>query len=249
MPTPSDALTARGALERSYLFRGLAADVLDALARAAEVRQLGRDEAVFEPGDPADEICVVASGQVKDCVVNVDGDEVVHFVHGPGKTFGEPGFFAVDRHRIVRVVATSQSTIMRLHRLHLEPLIRRHPELKDRVLERLASNTRVQTNLISALATRPLADRLVLRLLELADANRPSDPTRLARTPKISQTTLAGMVGVSRENVNRALATLVASGSIRREDGSYVLVDEGALRDIAARDWLPVTLRDTGAQV
>ena len=65
------------------------------------------------------------------------------------------------------------------------------------MLERLAANTRWQTNLISALATRPLADRLVLRLLELADTNC-ADGSRAVRTPKVSQVTLAAMTGVSR---------------------------------------------------
>jgi DNA-binding GntR family transcriptional regulator len=49
-------------------------------------------------------------------------------------------------------------------------------------------------------------------------------------TPKISQSTLAAMVGVSRENVNRVLSALAAEGSIRRDNGRYVLVDEERLR-------------------
>ena len=49
-------------------------------------------------------------------------------------------------------------------------------------------------------------------------------------TPKVSQATLAAMVGVSRENVNRALAVLIAGGLIRQEKGRYVLIDEERLR-------------------
>jgi DNA-binding GntR family transcriptional regulator len=56
-------------------------------------------------------------------------------------------------------------------------------------------------------------------------------------TPKISQATLASMVGVSRENVNRALATLAAEGSIRIEDGRYVLIEPNRLRDEIAYGW------------
>jgi hypothetical protein len=74
-----------------------------------------------------------------------------------------------------------------------------------------------------------LADRLVLRLLELVDSN-PERWAGFAVTPRVSQATLAAMVGVSRENVNRALAVLMASGTIRRERGRYVLVEERQLR-------------------
>ena len=82
------------------------------------------------------------------------------------------------------------------------------PSIKDRALEKLASNSRWQTTMISSLADQPLADRLVLRLLELVDSS-PQRRAGLSVTPKVSQSTLAAMVGVSRENVNRALAALV----------------------------------------
>jgi DNA-binding transcriptional MocR family regulator len=63
-------------------------------------------------------------------------------------------------------------------------------------------------------------------------------------TPKVSQSTLAAMVGVSRENVNRALATLMAAGVIRQESGRYVLLQEARLREELARDWPLAARRD-----
>jgi DNA-binding GntR family transcriptional regulator len=102
--------------------------------------------------------------------------------------------------------------------------------------------------MFSALATRPLMNRLILQLLELAESNAAHVGRQLPCTPKISQSTLAAMVGVSRENVNRALAALTAAGSIRREDGRYILIDEPALRREAARDWLVAKRRDKRAQ-
>jgi CRP-like cAMP-binding protein len=72
------------------------------------------------------------------------------------------------------------------------------------------------------LSRRTLQERLLFRLVELAETNTPRDDGA-GVTPKISQSTLAAMVGVTRENVNRALAALAASGAIRIESGSYVL--------------------------
>ena len=95
------------ALARSYLFEGLTIEELSPLAAVATTRRLARGEVLIRVGDPADEIYVVRHGEVKDSVVDADGDEVVHFLHGPGMTFGEPGFFAVDHQRIVEVVATA----------------------------------------------------------------------------------------------------------------------------------------------
>jgi CRP-like cAMP-binding protein len=232
-----------GGLARSYLFEALASEDLEPLAAVVTTRQLVRGEALLRVGDPAEEIYVILSGELKDWVVDSEGYQVVHFLHGPGMTVGEPGFFAVDRRRLVEVVAVGPCVVIRLGRRELEPFIAAHPSIKDRVIEKLASQTRWQTTMISSLLGRSLRDRLVLRLLELVD----SGPDRLAgvaATPKISQSTLAAMVGVSRANVNRALSALAAQGSIRQEQGSYVLLDEARLRRELARDWPLASRRD-----
>jgi CRP/FNR family cyclic AMP-dependent transcriptional regulator len=230
-------------LSRSYLFEGLTLEDLGPLATAATTRALVRDERLCHLGDPADEMWVVLSGEVKDSVVDVDGYEVIHFVHGPGMTLGEPGFFSIERTRIVEVVAVKPTVMIVLRRRDLAPFMDRHPSVKDRVLETLASNSRWQTTVISAAPRRPLADRLILRLLELAESS-PERGSGEAVTPKISQSTLAAMIGVSRENVNRALAALALDGAIRQQDGRYVLVDEARLRRELSRDWPLAGRRD-----
>ena len=83
----------------------------------------------------------------------------------------------------------------------------------------------------------------MLRLLDLAETNT-EHPDGAAVTPRISQSTLASMVGVSRENVNRAIGALVAAGSVRRENGRYVLVDPAALRREVSSGWPPLVRRN-----
>ncbi len=85
---PHDVL---GGLARSYLFEGLSPADLAPLAAVVSTRELVRGEALCRVGDRADEIYVVLSGELKDCVVDAAGVEVVHFLHGPGMTVGEPG--------------------------------------------------------------------------------------------------------------------------------------------------------------
>lgn len=230
-------------LSRSYLFEGMTLDQLAPLAAVATTRRLVRGEFAVHLGDPADEIFVVLSGELKTFVVDADGYEVVHFLHGPGMTIGEPGYFSVERTRIVQLVAVVPSTLIELHRRVLGPFMERHGNVKDRALEGLASNTRWQTTMISSQASRPLTDRLVLRLLELVDSS-PERQSGDAVTPKISQSTLASMVGVSRENVNRALAALTADGTVRQVGGRYFLVDEARLRRQVSRDWPLAGRRD-----
>jgi CRP/FNR family cyclic AMP-dependent transcriptional regulator len=159
-------------------------------------------------------------------------------------TTGEPGYFSDERTRILCVAAMKTSTVIVLSRSQLDPFIKQHPMIKDRVLEAVATTSRWQTAMLSAAARRPLRDRLLMRLLELVDASPERRSGDAAVTPKISQSTLASMIGVSRENVNRTLAALAIDGAIRQEDGRYVLIDEARLRGEMSRDWLLPARRD-----
>jgi CRP-like cAMP-binding protein len=230
-------------LARSYLFEGLTSDDLKPLAAIVTTRSLVKGEHLCHMDDPADEIWVLLSGEVKDSVVDADGFEVIHFVHGPGMTLGEPGFFCVERTRILEVIAVKPTVAIVLQRHHLTRFMDQHPSIKDRALEALASNSRWQTTMISSAARRSLGDKLILRLFELA-ASSPERGSGEVVTPQISQSTLAAMVGASRENVNRALAALTAAGAIRHEGGRYVLVAEDQLRREISRDWPLAGRRD-----
>jgi CRP/FNR family cyclic AMP-dependent transcriptional regulator len=225
----------------TYLFEDLSAAEVEPLARSATLRLTERGEYLHHVGDPADELYLVASGQLKDSIVTEDGDEVVHTFYGPGMLIGEPGFFATERNRVMAVIAVEPTTVLVLWRAHLEPFLLAHPRVITRAIEGLASVARWQTQLIAALSRRPLQERLLLRLVELAETNATNDEG-FGVTPKISQATLAAMVGVSRENVNRALGALAAEGTIRIESGGYVLPDLDRLRT-ETLDGLPILER------
>jgi CRP/FNR family transcriptional regulator, cyclic AMP receptor protein len=234
-------------LARSYLFERLPAADLAPLAAAATTRVVERDEHVWRAGDRADELYVVLRGEVADCVLDADGRLVVHTIHGPGMTLGEPGYFSAERDRSVSSVALVRATLIRVDRRDLDPFLERHPPLKDRALQGLAGTVRWAGSMMASLATRSLSDRVVLRLLELADAN-PQRRGGHPATPPITQATLAAMTGVSRENVNRALAALATAGLVRRDGNRYVLLDDARLRREVARDW-PVFARRDRRQV
>ena len=89
----------------TYLFEALSPVELEPLARSATIRHMARGEYAHHVGDPADEIYLVVSGQLKDSIVTEDGDELVHTFFGQGMLIGEPGFFAVERNRVMAVVA------------------------------------------------------------------------------------------------------------------------------------------------
>jgi CRP-like cAMP-binding protein len=224
----------------TYIFGGSSPAELEPLARAAAVRQVARGDYIVHVGDLADSLYVVAAGQIKDSIVTVDGDEIVHSFFGPGMVIGEAGFFAPERNRVMALIAVEPSQLLVLDRADLVPFLERHPPAMTRVVEGLASIARTQTEMIAALSRRPLQERLLLRLLELAETNTGGHGERSV-TPRISQATLAAMVGVSRENVNRALAALAAEGEIRIDNGCYELIDPERTRERVSSGWPIVT--------
>lgn len=217
----------------TYLFQDLTPAEVEPLARTADIRQFGRGERIFDVGDRADQLYVIVGGEARDSILTDDGDEYMYAMWGPGMVVGEPGFFAAEKTRVMAFIAVQPTTVLLLAYDRVMPFLAQHPAAMSRALEGLASYSRAQTVQLATTALRSLRERLLLRLLELADTN-PLRPDGSAVTPHVSQSTLSTMVGVSRENVNRALASLVAAGAVRSEGGQYVVVDR-------ARAWREIT--------
>jgi len=225
------------------LFRDAPAVELEPLARAGSVRRPVRGEHVFESGDPADAIYVVASGQLKDAIYGEDGAEVVHSLWEPGMVLGEVSFLA-RLPRVMSLVALEPSVLLVLPREAVMSFLAAQPAVVMKLLEHVASTSRWQTQMIASLARRPLADRVLLRLLDLAESNGSIDRDT-AVAPHVSQSTLAAMVGASRENVNRALAGLTAAGTVRADGGRYTIPDPDEVRRSIIDGW-PLLPRPDG---
>lgn len=211
------------------LFADVSPAELEQLARAANVRRAVRGEHVFDIGDPADALYIVVSGQLKDVIYGDDGAEITHTIWLPGRLLGEVGFFARGRRRVMSLIALEPSVVLVLGREPLTAFLHAHPAVLLKVLEQIASTSQWQTGMFLTLARRPLADRVVLRLLDLADSGGMIDAD-LARTPPVSQSMIAAMVGASREHVNRVLATLAADGTVVGTRAGYLIRDPLAVR-------------------
>jgi CRP/FNR family transcriptional regulator, cyclic AMP receptor protein len=233
---PSSDIDRVSLLLGTKLFGEVEPSELEPLARAGTIKRAVRGEHIVDPGDAADAIYVVASGQLKDAIYSADGAEVVHSLWEPGMILGEVGFLARQRTRVMSLIALEPSVLLVLRREPVMAFLTSHPAVALKLLEHLATTSRWQTEMIASLARRPLADRLLLRLLDLAESNGSIDQGS-ATAPRVSQSTLAAMVGASRENVNRALAALTASGTVRSEGGRYVVADPDGVRRAIIAGW------------
>lgn len=214
----------------TYVFGDLSPAALAPVAQHARARQYQPGEFVCRVGDTADTLLVVASGQLKESLVTIEGEELIFEVFTPGAVFGEPGLFAPERNRIIDVTAMTPSTVLAIPRDTVIDFALAHPPVILRLLEGLAATVRSMTEEAGLMAYRPIRERLVAKLLELAETHGHPAPDGVKIVVNLPQSTLAAMIGASRENVNRALATLAAEGVLDTSGGRVTNVKPDALR-------------------
>ncbi|MEA3020932.1 MAG: family transcriptional regulator, cyclic receptor protein [Actinomycetota bacterium] len=195
------------------LFRTLPPEAVEHVAAAAQVRTLRRGDVLFHEADPGDELFVVTSGRIAIANKSFDGRESVVALMEAGDVFGEMSLFD-GQGRSAEARALEPSKVFAVPFEPLRELFRTQPELLWGVIELLARRIR---NMDVALADSVFLDvtgRTAKRLLELAG---PSDEFQLP----ITQEELAGLVGASRERVNKAISSFVRLGWMEQHDRRY----------------------------
>jgi CRP/FNR family transcriptional regulator, cyclic AMP receptor protein len=177
-------------------------DLRSFLAAAGKGRTLAdypKDHQVFLQGDPADAIFYVQRGKIKLTVVSKQGKEAVVALLGAGDFFGE-GCLAGQALRMASATTMSECSIMRLEKAGVIPLLHDQPAFSERLLHHLLSrNIRIEEDLVDQLFNSS-EKRLARVLLLLANFGKEGKPE--AVIPKISQETLAEIVGTTRSRVS-----------------------------------------------
>ena len=154
---------------------------------------------IFQQGDACTHVMYIQSGAVKLSVLSKAGREAVVAMLGPGDFFGE-GCLAGQRVRMGSATATAPSAILQVRRDRMARLLHKQHAMSDRFISHmLARNIRIEEDLIDQLFNSS-EKRLARTLLLLARYGKHETPSRAV--PKISQETLAEMIGTTRSRVN-----------------------------------------------
>ena len=163
-----------------------------------KITKYARSALVFAQGDPASDVFYVQLGSIKLSVLSRTGKEAVVAILGPGDFFGE-GCLAGQPRRMATASALGASTVLVIEKPQMLDLLHSEPTLADRfLLHMLARNIRIEEDLIDQLFNSS-EKRLARTLLLLARYGKEDQPLTL---PKLSQETLAEMVGTTRSRVN-----------------------------------------------
>jgi CRP/FNR family cyclic AMP-dependent transcriptional regulator len=157
-----------------------------------------RGASVFSQGDAATDVFYLQQGSIKLSVLSRTGKEAVVAILGPGDFFGE-GCLAGQPRRMATAHVLTPSTVLVVEKAEMLDLLHGQPELADRFLSHmLARNIRIEEDLIDQLFNSS-EKRLARALLLLARYGTEDKPLRV---PKLSQETLAEMVGTTRSRIN-----------------------------------------------
>lgn len=218
-----------GVLLQTPLFRDLTREDVDGLLPHLTERRYDAGQVVWVEGDPADTLYVLAEGALKSHRLSRDGGEVILGFDAAVDIAGQVGLFHPSGRRQVNVTAMVPSRCLLLRRPLLVEFLSRHPVAMTRLLEDLSGIAVQAAYSYSGMAFDDIRRRAARALLALAEEFGEPGPAGVRIRLGLSQRTLAGMVAASRENVNRALAPLVADGVISQVEGHFVVHDRAAL--------------------
>jgi CRP/FNR family transcriptional regulator, cyclic AMP receptor protein len=172
---------------------------LDSSGVARKVREFKKAEVVYSQGDLADSVMYLQSGGVKLTVVNAVGKEAVVGILGPGDFFGE-GSLAGQSVRMGTATAVSPSAVLLIEKKEMFKVLHEQHAFSDRFIRfMLARNIRIEADLTDQLFNSS-EKRLARTLLLLARYGREDGPHGVL--PKLTQETLADMIGTTRSRVN-----------------------------------------------
>jgi CRP/FNR family cyclic AMP-dependent transcriptional regulator len=184
-------------------------------------------EAIFAQGDPATSVMYIQEGGVMLSVVNETGNEAVVAILGPGDFFGE-GCLAGQATRNRTAVAIMPSRIVSIEKSEMIRLMQPGSGVFDRFFSHMLSrNMRVEEDLIDQILNSS-EKRLARTLLLLARQCKQEESEMMV--PKMSQETLAEMVGTTRSRVNHFMNKFRRLGLIKYDgDGDGFTINRSLM--------------------
>lgn len=201
-------------LERVDLFDGLPPDAVAAIEAQCTWIQVAADQQVFDKESDTQDVYFVVAGTVRILTAGPEDREVALADVPAGTYFGE--LAAIDgMRRSARVIATTDAVLAVLPSPDFLALMRRHPEVAMRVLNRLSRVIRRLDSRVTELSIKSDKQRVFGQLLQLAQPDA-TDPERRQIADLPNHREIAAWTGTSKEIVAQAIGELARQGIVRR---------------------------------
>ena len=220
--TVTDVMAHEEILARTDFFADAAPSALAAVAAAGQELHLIRGDVLFNEGDPPESLYLVLSGRLAIALANpIDRRESVVALMEDGDLFGEMGMLD-DGPRSAMARALEPTSVLAIPYTYVLAMFEENPKLLWNVVRMLAQRIRVTDEALADSVFLDVTGRTAKRLLELANG---TDEFTLP----VTQEELAGMVGASRERVNKAIASFIRLGWLEQQDRTYRITQRDRL--------------------
>ncbi len=209
-------------LARADFFADAEPGALASPAAAGHERHLIRGDILFNEGDPPEALYLVLRGRLAIALANpIDRRESVVALMEAGDLFGEMGMLdGGPRSAMAR--ALEPTTVLSIPYAPILQLFEAQPRLLWNVTRLLAQRIRVTDEALADSVFLDVTGRTAKRLLELANGMD-------SFTLPVTQEELAGMVGASRERVNKAIASFIRLGWLEQQERTYRIIQRDRL--------------------
>jgi CRP/FNR family transcriptional regulator, cyclic AMP receptor protein len=192
---------------------------LDSAGIARRIVEYRKSQKIYSQGDRATSVFYIQKGGIKMSVVNEVGKEAVFAILGPGDFFGE-GCLSAQNLRMGTATAITPTTLLVIEKKEMIRVLHAEHAFSDRfVAYMLSRNIRIEEDLVDQLFNSS-EKRLARTLLLLARYGKESQPVKVIA--KISQETLAEMIGTTRGRVNFFMNKFKRLGFIKYNGGLHV---------------------------
>jgi len=193
--------------------------LVDSVGAATTLSEYQKDQIIFSQGSSANIVFYIRKGGVKLTVLSEHGKEAVIAILGPGDFFGE-GCMAGQLVRMATASAIASSSILKIRKKDLTSLLHKEQAFSDFFIRHVLSrNIRIEEDLVDQLFNSS-EKRLARVLLLLAHYGKEGKPESVI--PKISQETMAQMIGTTRARVSTFMNKFRKLGFIEYNGGLQV---------------------------
>lgn len=208
-------------------FMGADPALLSRIAETGKVRNLVRGDVLFESGDDPDSLFVVLSGRIAISIGNrpYDHRESVIALMDEGDLFGEMGMLD-DSKRSAGARALEATAVLEIPYSAVRSELDNSQPLMWNVIKLLSNRLRAMDKALADSVFLDVTGRTAKRLVMLSEGKDQF-------TLPVTQEELAGMVGASRERVNKAIASFIKLGWLEQHDRTYHILDRAKLEQRA----------------
>ena len=214
-------------LAETEFFAEAPLELLAPIAAAGKVRELVRGDVLFEAGDEPDSIYVVLSGRIAIAIGNrpFDHRESVIALMDEGDLFGDMGMLDKSP-RSAGARSLEASTVLEIPYSAVIEQLNKSSDLLWNVIRMLSRRLRAMDQALADSVFLDVTGRTAKRLLELSGGKDEF-------TLPLTQEELAGMVGASRERVNKAIASFIKLHWLEQSERTYHIIDRAKLEQRA----------------